>query len=85
MILSPTLVCVKYFFESGEIMNFSSRLKELRLEKGASQLAVAETIGISVTQYQNYEYGKKEPTLKNLLALADFFSVSLDYLVGRTN
>lgn len=66
-------------------MNFPVRLKEFRLKKGVSQSTVAGSIGISTTQYQNYEYGKKEPTLKNLLALADYFGTSLDDLVGRVN
>ena len=35
--------------------------------------------------YQRYEYGTREPAYQKLLALADFFNVSLDYLVGRTN
>ena len=35
--------------------------------------------------YQFYEYGKNEPTASVLIALADFFDVSLDYLVGRSD
>ena len=66
-------------------MNFPERLKQIRLSKQVSQNKIATEIGISGTQYQNYEYGKKEPTLKNLIALADFFDVSLDYLSGRTD
>ena len=61
-----------------------STLKTLRLSSGVPQSKIAQAAGISTTQYQNYEYGKSEPTASVLLALADFFGVSTDYLLGRT-
>ena len=66
-------------------MMFGDRLKELRASKNISQKALSNEIGISDTHYQNLEYGKKEPTMSKLVALADFFNVSIDYLVGRTD
>ena len=66
-------------------MTFMEVLKMLRLSSGSPQSSIAQSVGISTTQYQNYEYGKKEPTMKNLIALADYFDVSLDYLVCRSD
>lgn len=64
---------------------FNERLKEIRQTKKVTQKAVALAIDITDRYYQELEYGNKEPTLSKLLALADFFDVSLDYLVGRTD
>lgn len=66
-------------------MTFSERLKELRLAKGLTQLQVSQSTGMSLLGYQRYEYGSREPAYNKLLALADYFDVSLDYLVGRTD
>jgi len=64
-------------------MSFSNQLKKIRKEKKLTQLDVATALGITVRQYQRYESGEQTTTLENLIALADFFDVSLDYLVGR--
>ena len=64
---------------------FSRRLKGLRVAKGASQNAVAETVGIAAVVYQRYEYGENEPRFEVLCKLADYFGVSTDYLLGRTD
>ena len=66
-------------------MTFSERLKELRLAKGLTQMQVSQSTGMSLLGYQRYEYGSREPAYNKLLALADYFDVSLDYLAGRTN
>ena len=66
-------------------MFFPSRLKELRKLRNVSQVRAGEIAGITSKQIQRYEAGESEPTLSVLLALADFFDVSLDYLVGRTD
>ena len=65
--------------------SFSSRLRELRKLKGVTQKNVAESIGLSERAYQYYELEKKEPTLGNINKLADFFDVSVDYLIGRSD
>ena len=64
---------------------FSQRVKQLRLAKGVPQQQVANAIGISTVAYQYYEYGRKMPSFDTLPKLADFFDVSLDYLVGRSD
>ena len=63
----------------------ADRIKSLRKTNGATQKAVAAAIGIAERQYQDYEYGKNKPGIDILIALADYFDVSLDYLVGRTD
>lgn len=63
---------------------FPSRLKEIRAASGKKQREAAECLGIKVRSYQAYESGDREPNIDGLIALADFFDVSLDYLTGRT-
>ena len=63
-------------------MDISMRLKELRKEKGVSQKAVADYLGITQRAYSYYETGQREPTLDNLVMLRKFFEVSTDYLLG---
>lgn len=66
-------------------MTFSERLIYLRKEKKLTQKQVYDAVGMSAIGYQRYEYGEREPAYQKLLALADFFNVSLDYLVGRSD
>lgn len=61
------------------------RLREYRLRKGMTQEAIAEHLGIPKKTYQNYERGQREPSSDILCALADFYDISLDELVGRTS
>ena len=64
-------------------MDFSERLRALRTERNLTQKDVYKAVGMSPIGYQRYEYGDREPAYPKLLALADYFNVSLDYLVGR--
>lgn len=65
-------------------MKFNEIVKKIRTERKISQPKIAEEIGVTTRQYQRYEYGENEPPLSVLIALADYFDVSLDYLVGRS-
>ena len=65
--------------------SFPDRLKELRKIKGVTQKQVAESIGISERNYQNLEHGKYNPNHDNIIKLADYFEVSADYLLGRSD
>ena len=60
-------------------------LKELRRSQEISQKQLAEYIGLTENGLQNYERGTRKPTYDNLIALANYFDVSLDYLTGRTD
>lgn len=64
-------------------MTFPEHLSVLRKQVGLSQKELAEKIGISWRGYQNYELGLREPQLSTLIALADFYDLSLDELVCR--
>ena len=66
-------------------MEFAERLKELRLKSKVPQGIIAKEIGVSETQYQNYEYGKHEPKLKYIIKICDYFDVSSDYLLGLSS
>ncbi len=61
---------------------FCERLKELRQERGIGQVEPATRIGVSKGIISMWEHGLREPTLSNLVSLARFFGVSIDYLVG---
>jgi len=58
-------------------------LTALRKEQRLSQQTVATKLGISQQAYGHYETGKREPTIDNLIVLADLFKVPIDLLVGR--
>lgn len=66
-------------------MMFPSRLKSLRVQKGVTQKAIAEGIGVAPVSLQRFEYGTVKPKLDTVTRLADFFDVSIDYLVGRSD
>lgn len=66
-------------------MTFHERLVELRQQRGLTQKQVYEAVKMSPVGYQRYEYGDREPAFQKLIALADFYEVSLDYLCGRTD
>lgn len=66
-------------------MTFSERLISLRKSNNLTQKQIYEAIGMSALGYQRYEYGEREPAYQKLIALADYFDVSLDYLVGRSD
>jgi len=61
------------------------RLKELRMAKNITLKQMAESLGMVQRNYQRYENGEVDPPLSKAIALADFFGVSLDYLVGRSD
>ena len=64
---------------------FAERLKELRIEKGLSQGAVSKALGLTRNAFTNYEMGIREPSLEIVVKICDFFDVSADYLLGRTD
>ncbi|WP_278228469.1 helix-turn-helix domain-containing protein [Lactococcus lactis] len=64
---------------------FAERLKELRKEKGLTQQKVADSLNISQPNYRRWEVGERSPSGETLIKLADYFDVSIDYLVGRKN
>ena len=65
--------------------NFSDRLKEVRKSKSVTQKAMAEFLDMREQAYQMYEYGKREPNHETTIKLAEYFGVSIDYLLGQTD
>jgi len=64
---------------------FAVRLKECRKNINKTQREVADDLGITEVGYQNYELCKNEPKMSALHKLADYFDVSADYLMGRSD
>lgn len=62
-------------------MTFSEHLLQLRKGRGLKQTELAEKIGISWRAYQTYERGQREPVLSTLVALADFYGITVDELI----
>ena len=61
------------------------RLKELRKSKNISQLKLALDLNMNQNSISRYETGEREADYETLIKFADYFNVSLDYLLGRTN
>ena len=64
-------------------MEFAEKIRMLRKEKNMSQPAVAKEMGLTMRGYQNIELGA-EPRYSSLLHIAEFYDVSVDWLMGRT-
>lgn len=64
-------------------MVFRQRLQQLREKKRISRKVLSELCGLNSDAVRRYERGESEPTLHSLVAIAEYFEVSVDYLVGR--
>lgn len=62
---------------------FPRRLRCLRDRAGLKRYVLSERCGLHSDAIRRYECGEQEPELPSLIAIADFFGVSLDYLCGR--
>ena len=61
---------------------FGERLKDLRMSKNIGQIELSKRIGVSKGVISLWENGLREPTMSNLISLARFFEVSIDFLTG---
>lgn len=61
----------------------AERIRELMKEEGLTQVALGGKIGIKQNTINAWLSGKKEPSIASLWAIADYFQVDIDYLVGR--
>lgn len=66
-------------------MTFQNRLKQLREESNLTQLELAQKFNITSQTISQYERGIRTPDFNLLNSIADFFGVSVDYLLGRTD
>ncbi|MBE6639329.1 MAG: helix-turn-helix transcriptional regulator [Ruminococcaceae bacterium] len=61
------------------------RLKEIRKSKGISQLKLAMDLNTNQNTISRYENGEREPGINELIKIADYFNISIDYLLERTD
>lgn len=66
-------------------MKIADRLRELREDKGLSQQQLADKTGLSSSTIARWELGQSEPTATAISILCDFYGVTGDYLLGRTD
>ena len=65
--------------------NLAERLRKLRTDKKVNQTTIATLLGVTKTQISDLENNKVSTSIERLIKLADYFDVSLDYLVGRSD
>ncbi len=61
------------------------RLKEIRKKRGISQLKLAMDLNMNQNTVSRYETGEREPGINELIKIADYFNISVDYLLERTD
>lgn len=67
------------------LISFGSRLKKLRKNRRLSQEKLASHFGLAISTISMYERGEREPSFEILTAISDYFGVSVDYLLGKTD
>lgn len=70
---------------NSKMINMTSKIKDLREDNDLTQAQVAEFLMCDQSLYSKYERGERDIPLRLLIKLAEYYNVSLDYLVGRTN
>ena len=72
------------YIESGNVqIQVAARIKELMKENNLTQVALAAAVGLKQNTVSAWLLGKKEPSIRSMWLLADYFNVDIDYLVGR--
>ena len=66
-------------------MDYIKRIRDLREDSDKTQTEIAEHLEISQTMYARYERGANELPIRHLIKLADYYGVSTDYILGRTD
>lgn len=66
-------------------MEFKTRLKELRMENNESQQALGRVLNMSKMAISHWESGHSEPSISQLISIANHYDVTIDYLVGKEN
>ena len=67
------------------MIKLPERLLNLRLERNLSQKSLVNEMGLALNTYVLYERGEREPTVSVLVRIADFYNVTTDYLLGRSD
>lgn len=66
-------------------MEYIKRIRDLREDSDKTQKEIADVLGISQTMYARYERGANELPIRHLMKLADYYNVSTDFILGRTD
>lgn len=66
-------------------MEFKDRLRSLRKENKMTQTELGKKLNYGYTAISNYESGRNEPSIRDIIALANLFKVTVDYLIGRSD
>ena len=66
-------------------MEYQRRLRDMREDHAKTQQEIADVLGTSQTMYARYERGANELPVRHLIKLAEYYHVSTDYLLGRSN
>ena len=66
-------------------MTYQRRIRDLREDHDKTQTEIAEMLGTSQTMYALYERGANELPIRHLIALADYYGVTTDYILGRSD
>ena len=66
-------------------MTYQRRIRDLREDHDKTQMELAAVLGTSQTMYARYERGANELPIRHLLTLADYYGVSTDYILGRSD
>lgn len=72
---------MNFIIKKGDLRTME--LEKLRTIHNLTQVEVAKKLGLAKMTYHNYETGRNEPNIQNLIKIADFYNISIDYLVGR--
>lgn len=65
--------------------NLGKAIKDLRIAQGISQRELGEKLGVCNQTVSFWESGKREPDLDTLIIISDYFGVSVDYLLGKSD
>ena len=67
------------------MVTFNQRLKDLRKENNISQLELAKLLNMTKMAISHWESGHSEPSISQLIEISNYFDVTVDYLIGKTN
>ena len=77
-------ICYTFVEDGGDYVLLYRRVRDLREDNDKTQKEIATYLNMQLTVYQRYERGERELPLWAAIKLADYYNVTLDYLVGRT-
>ena len=83
--LYAAYLCSRHFHKGGECMSFGERLKQLIEENNITQRQLSKELNIAPTTLSGYANGYREPDFLTLALFADYFQVSVDYLIGYSD